>query len=211
MAPRNSMRLRLGRTRRFGGVVDRSGFGSVAYRKTQPRLQRSSVAGRFSGAGAPLRRSRTLMVNPLPLLALAAFVGLSQPSPQPTVAKAAVDAVAMEKSSFVAKGATVNWWVTNLASEPAVVTVWKTTRTLKPGERASFPYAIHSKLWVTVKDTQGKQTYSKKHSFDWVPNNHECVVNGDLTFKDLGKDPNGKIVEWVLKKAAEVAAAAAGA
>jgi hypothetical protein len=147
------------------------------------------------------------MVNALPLFALAAFFGVSQTSPQPIAAQAAVEAIKVEQTAFVAKGATVNWWVTNLASEPAVVTVWKTTRTLKPGERASFPYAIHSKLWVTVKNTKGQQTYGHKHSFDWIPNNHECVVNKDLTFTDLGKDKNGKAAEWVLKAAAKAAAA----
>lgn len=150
------------------------------------------------------------MVNPLPLFALAAFVGLSQPSPQPTAAKAVVEAVKVEQSAFVPKEATVNWWVTNLASKPAVVTVWKTTKTLKPGERASFPYAIHSKLWVSVRDTDGKLTYSKKHSFDWVPNNHECVIETNLSFTDLGKDLKGKAVEEILKRAAQAAAAAAG-
>src|SRR5436190_18709004 len=107
-------------------------------------------------------------------------------------------------------GATVNWWVTNLANVPAVVTIWKTTRTLNPGERASFAYAIHSKLWVSVRDTKGTLTYSKKHSFDWIPNNHECVIEADLSFTDQGKDPNGLKVEAILKFAAEVAKKWAG-
>lgn len=99
----------------------------------------------------------------------------------------------------------VNWWVVNTANEPVIVSIWRTTRTLQPRERAPFEYQMYSKLWVNVRKMDGTLTYSKRHTFDWVPNNHACVVNPDFTFTDLGKDTNGKLVEEILKRIAKLA------